>query len=337
VPTRTSIVNLSGDNPETIIQWAKDLGTSKIRRRLFNTVYGRGEKPRSKKQLMKAAKIDDRDAQQTQNELDHLSSTHLIIRDPNDGLVNDGSRYVYRKDPGVRAYRERIIRFADHPRDAGKVPTKRAPLVRGIRLINSVPTKRDLRKKRRLSVLYLTANSRKDLDLDEEFKLVLKEVRGSIYRDNIRIEHRPAADVDSVVDGLNDLRPRVVHFSGHGNATGIALKSRTGGVSFDLLKKLLSATDTPPDVVVLNSCKSADARRMLIPPAKAIVVMRDSISDFAASIFATKFYGAIAAGQSVKKAFEQGVVAIEAAAIGDFDIPVLLVADGINPGAMVLT
>lgn len=122
---RTSVFDLSGNNEETVLQWAKDLVTNKIRRRLFNTVYSRGRKPRSKKQIMQTAKIGARDAQQAQNQLDHLASTHLIIRDDNDGSVQDGSRYLYRKDPSVRKYRPLIIKWADNPKTAAKVPTKR--------------------------------------------------------------------------------------------------------------------------------------------------------------------------------------------------------------------
>lgn len=73
---RTSVLDLSGNNEETILQWAKDLWTNKIRRCLFNTVYGRSRKARSKKQIMSAANIPARQAQQVQNQLDHLASTN---------------------------------------------------------------------------------------------------------------------------------------------------------------------------------------------------------------------------------------------------------------------
>jgi hypothetical protein len=44
---------------------------SKIRRKVFNAVYGRGTRARSKRQLMEAAKIraDGTNGQQVQNEL----------------------------------------------------------------------------------------------------------------------------------------------------------------------------------------------------------------------------------------------------------------------------
>jgi hypothetical protein len=341
---RTSVFDLSGNNEETILQWAKDLGTSKIRRRLFNTVYGRGNKPRSKKQIMQAANIELRDAQQAQNELDHLASTHLIVRMDNDGSVKDGSHYLYRKDSSVRKNRKRIIRFADNRNAAAKVATKRRPLIRNVTSIKTI-TRKTLRKKQRLDVLYLTANpdSEHSLRVDAEVRQVQSAVRGSRYRDNISLEYRPAADLNSLIEGLNDHRPRIVHFSGHGYDGGIAVDSAkvrkrpVETVSFELLAKALSATDHPPEIIVLNACKSVGARKAFLPPAKIVIVMRDSISDLAATAFAAKFYAAVAAGQSVKMAFAQGKVAIEMVSLNEADSPELLVATGIDPAKIVLT
>lgn len=86
---RTSVVNISGDHEETLIQLAKHLGTNKIRRKIFYAIYGRGTKARSKKQIMDAAGIPENgtNAQQAQNELDHLAKHHLIVRSDNDGSV----------------------------------------------------------------------------------------------------------------------------------------------------------------------------------------------------------------------------------------------------------
>ena len=340
---RTSVVDLSGNNEETILQWAKDLGTSKIRRLLFNTIYGRGTKPRSKKQIMQAAKMPDGQAQQAQNELDHLWSTHLIVRVDNDGSVKDASRYLYQKDPGVRKNRKRIVQFADDPKAAAKVPTKRWPQLRGFSPVPKV-TLRMLRTKKKLNVLYLTANpdSNHSLRVDAEVRRVQEAVRSSRYRDNISIEYRPAADLDSLIDGLNDYRPRIVHFSGHGNEHGILgdgprATPSAKSIPFGLLARAIKSTDAPPDVIVLNACKSAGAKKAFFPAARAIVVMRESVTDWAAIAFATKFYAAIAAGQSVKSAFDQGKVAVEAVSISEADTPDLIVTAGVDARKIKLT
>jgi hypothetical protein len=339
---RTPIVNWAGDYEETCLQLGKHLGTNKIRRKLFNAIYGRTSRPRSKKQMILATGLKASDSQQAQNELDYLWRYGLIARNKNDGSVKDGSRYLYQKDDNVRAHRDRIIRHADNPRDAKKVPTKRRPVFNGT---NVIIRRQALKKRKRLDVLYLTANPDKNssLRVDVEVRQVQAAVRGSKLRDNIELHYRPAADLDSIIEGLNDHSPKIVHFSGHGYAGGIALDhpkvERVSGrvITFNLLAKALGGVDAPPDVIVLNACESAGARKAFFPPAKAIIVMRNSVSDLAATAFSAKFYAAIAAGQSLKSAFTQGQVAIAAVSIDEAATPELMVAVGVNPAKLVLT
>lgn len=341
---RVPIINISGDYEETVVRLGKHLGRNKLRRKIFKSTYGRGSRPRSKRQIMQAARIPERDSQQAQNQLDHLTKHHLIVRVENDGSVRDGSRYLYKKDPSVRANRLEIIKYADDRQAAERVPTKRRPQVRGIPP-NRTITRQALRKKKRLKVLYLTANPDKThpLRVDAEVRQVQDAIRGSAFRDNIHLEYRPAADLKSLIEGLNDHRPQIVHFSGHGHEAGIAVdspeiaKRPVKTVSFDLLAKAISATDAPPEIIVLNACKSAGAKRAFLPPAKIIIVMRNSVSDWAAAAFATQFYAAIAAGQSVKSAFQQGKVAIECLSLNEAETPEILVAQGVDTTKIVLT
>jgi hypothetical protein len=139
--------------------------------------------------------------------------------------------------------------------------------------------------------------------------------------------------LDSLIQGLNDHAPAVIYFSGHGNESGVGTddpkSARPPGklVSFELLAKAIAATDTPPQVIVLNSCESAGARKSFFPPAKAIVAMGDSIGDLAATAFAAKSYATIAAGQSLHSAFAQGKVAVEAVSIDEADRPELVLTE----------
>ena len=193
-------------------------------------------------------------------------------------------------------------------------------------------------------MLYSTANpdAARPLRVDAEMRQVQEAVRGSRLRDNIALHYRPAANLKSIMDGLNDLAPGIVHFSGHGYGGGIAVDhakvKRPAGkvVTFDLLAKAIAAVDTPPKVIVLNSCHSAGAKKAFLPPALAVIAMGDSISDLAATAFAAQFYAAVAAGQSLKAAFNQGVVAIEAASINEAKTPQLILEDGVNAAKIVL-
>jgi hypothetical protein len=291
--------------------------------------------------MIAATKLKSGDGQQAQNELDHLAKYGLIKQIKNEGnaLVGDGSRWLYLKDENVRAHRAQILRYANNPGEAREVPTKRRP--QGSTTV--AVTRHSLKKRKHLDVLYLTANPRGDLRVEAEVNQVQQEVRGSKLRDNIDVHYRPAANLDSLIQGLNDHTPAVIHFSGHGNESGVgtddAKSARPAGklVTFELLAKAIAATDTPPQVIVLNSCKSAGAKRSFFPPAKAIVAMGDSIGDLAATAFAAKFYAAIAAGQSLHSAFAQGKVAVEAVSIDEADTPELFLAQNVNPKKIILT
>jgi hypothetical protein len=344
MPAQTPVVNIYGDHEETVLQLATHLGTNKIRRKLFNAIYGRGSRARSKKQIMRAANISVHDEQQVQNQLDHLAKHHLIVREENGGSVRDGSRHLYRKDESVRANRGRIVKYADNRKLADAVPTKRRTVIRGMTSVRAV-TRRELRRRAHLKVLYLTADPdrRNRIRVDVEVRRVREAIRGSAFRDNITLEYRPAADVRTLLDGLNDHRPQIVHFSGHGDARGIATDNASFGkrageaVSFELLAKALSATDSPPRIVVLNSCVSSGARKALGALGLTVISMRTSISDIAAASFAPPFYAAIASGQSVRSAFAQGKAAVEAVSINEADTPELFHPKGVTPSKIVLT
>lgn len=339
----TAIVNLAGDYEESIERYAKHLGRDKNRRRIFNEIYGRVRKLRSIKEIATAIGVSPRSSiQPIQNALSHLASHGLIVRHDNKGHTKDGSRYVYGKAEYIRANKDEIVKQADKRKSAG--PTKRRPAVQHSTTVRQV-SKRDLKGRKRLNVLYLTASPdpAAPLRVDAEVREVQQEIRGSIFRDKIKIEYRPAADLDSLIDGLNDLRPQIVHFSGHGNEGGVATdtgrvrKPVAKMVSFDLLAKALNATDHPPQVIVLNSCNSSSAKTVLLPAAKIVIAMQASVTDVAATAFAVKFYAAIASGQSVNAAFKQGKLGIDGVSISEADTPVLLHASETNPTKIILT
>ncbi len=340
---RTSVINLSGDHEETVERLAKHLGRNKLRRKLFNTVYGPGILPRSKKQIMKSAGIPPRNAQQAQNQIDHLATHHLIVREENNGSVEDRSRYLYRKDESIRAIRKELIKYADDRKARDGLPTKRRPAGTSVTTVRTIK-RQALKKKKRLNVLYLTADTDRNhrLRVDAEMRKVKEAIRGSEYRDNITVDYSPAAGLKTLQDGLNDHRPQIIHFSGHGNAGGIAMDNGKVGkpagesLSFSLLAKALAATDSPPSVVVLNSCNSSGARNALLKQGLIVVSMKTSISDLAAITFAPRFYAAIASGQSIKSAFGQGKVAVENASISEADTPELFCPIDINPAKVIL-
>lgn len=174
-----------------------------------------------------------------------------------------------------------------------------------------------------LRVLYLTANPEMNLRTDAEVRGVLDQVRRATHRDLITIEHHPAATAEDLITGLNDVRPHVVHFSGHaGDAVllfdnGSVAAPEGHGVTYDLLARALAATGSPPVLLVLNGCDTLRGAEVLLESVGIVVATAASISDLAAALFAAKFYAAIASAQSVNAAIQQGSVSVDLAGLDE--------------------
>jgi hypothetical protein len=200
-----------------------------------------------------------------------------------------------------------------------------------------------------LRVLYLTANpfsidrrftSPEGGEIEEshwlhtevEVREVQSAIRGSTFRGRIRVEHRPAATFDILLDGLNDVRPQIVHFSGHAGAGELAFERSEGrgaeaAVSLSTLKMALGATDEPPLLVVLNACDSLEDAKQLLEVVDVVIGMTSKIDDSSAIVFAKRFYAALASGQSIIHSLEQARAAMEAAAMGDAELPAHIFRD----------
>ncbi|UFU04357.1 hypothetical protein LQF12_07200 [Ruania suaedae] len=204
----------------------------------------------------------------------------------------------------------------NHAREVARLSR---PTVRYVHELRTVPAP----KVEQLRVLYLTANPEQNLRTDAEVRGVQDQVRRALHRDRITIDYRPAATAEDLIAGLNDLRPHVVHFSGH--AGDAALLFDNGSVEapegrdvpYGLLARALGATDVPPVLVVLNGCDTLAGADVLLESTAVVVATASSISDLAASVFAAKFYAAIAAAQTIDAAVDQGSVSVDLAGLDE--------------------
>jgi hypothetical protein len=103
-----------------------------------------------------------------------------------------------------------------------------------------------------------------------------------------------------------------------------------------LVSVLRSCDEGNIRLIVLNACHTRSQAEALTAVVDCVVGMDRSISDRGAIKFAASFYGALAFGRSVQKAFEQGVARLSAEGIAESDTPELLVRAGVDASQVTL-
>lgn len=198
-------------------------------------------------------------------------------------------------------------------------------------------------KVEKLRILVLTSDPEGELRLGREKKRIRQAVRGAVHRDWVEFDFRSAATPEDLLDGLSEFVPHVVHFSGHSNPEGVFFEEDVDShnlgrfVGGDVLTRALGAVDSPPSLVVLNSCESAAQLEHLVESTVPFAVgMADPINDGDAIVFAARFYAYIANGQSLSSAVAAGCVALEMAGLEGSELPVLVHAADADPSGFIL-
>ena len=80
-----------------------------------------------------------------------------------------------------------------------------------------------------ITVLFLASSPEDEaqLRLDQEIREIEIRLRTTEHRESIRFVPKVARQLTDLVQGLNEVRPHVVHFSGHGNQTELAFAARS--------------------------------------------------------------------------------------------------------------
>lgn len=198
-------------------------------------------------------------------------------------------------------------------------------------------------KPEKLRVLMLGASSEGDLRVGREQKRIRAAVESALHRDQIELDTRAAATTHDLLDGLSRFRPHVVHFSGHSNEDLILFEDERDEphegvvVNARVFAKAIQATDDPPLLVLLNSCKSAAQIDALVEQVVPFAIgMADEIGDVDAINYAAQFYASVANGQSIQSAHLAGKVRLELDGLEGSELPTLAWADDVDPATTML-
>lgn len=167
------------------------------------------------------------------------------------------------------------------------------------------------------TLLFLQSNPRDEnfLATNREYREVTQVLREADYRDQIRPVMEPAVRIRDVFRAVNEYRPRVIHFSGHGDRSCLALlDDHDQSRDFDgqHLADLIAANDDQVQLVILNTCDSLSQALKLLNAVPHVVGTKGPLDDEAALIFSRTFYGAVAHGRSIASSFRQATVALSA-------------------------
>jgi 3',5'-cyclic AMP phosphodiesterase CpdA len=175
------------------------------------------------------------------------------------------------------------------------------------------------------------------LQIEEEARAIRTEMEIANPGWPFELVPRMAARPMDLLRGLRDVRPTIVHFAGHADTDGIYLTGDGGAavhVTRDTLLATFGAAGDSVQIVVLNSCATeslADALRDFVP---VCVGTSAGLTDTAASMFSIGFYGALAAGVSVARAYLHGCAAMRFVPTGEHSKPRLCHRRDVDPEAM---
>lgn len=194
----------------------------------------------------------------------------------------------------------------------------------------------------KITVLFLAANplDQQQLRLDEEARLITDTIRKSKHRDSVELVSAWAVRPPDVLQELNERKPAIIHFSGHGSdQEEIIFQDDQGGtkrVSKDAIVQLMTACSGGIRLVFFNTCYSRGQAEAVVEHVDAAIGMKTSIGDEAARIFASQFYSAIGFGFSLETAFAQAKALLMMEGIGEEDTPELFVRPGLSGAEIVI-
>lgn len=182
-------------------------------------------------------------------------------------------------------------------------------------------------------ILFLAANpkSTPPLRLTQEFQEIREGLQNPKRQEHFELEERFDVRPENLHQAFYDVRPQIVHFSGHGLGTegdeqsvqgirdisplpesaiepeGLVFENGLGQVNLvntNTIAELFKCFADEVECVVLNACyseKQAEAISQHIP---YVIGMNRAVGDTAARTFAVSFYVALGEGKNIEKAFE---------------------------------
>jgi len=193
-----------------------------------------------------------------------------------------------------------------------------------------------------ITVLFIASNpnNQSQLKLDEEIRAITTKIRESKYRDSLELKSIWATQPMDLLQAINEHKPTIVHFSGHGSSNDeLILQDDLGNskaVSLDTIITMFKVVSSGIKLIVFNTCHSYNQANKITEHIPSAIGMNTSIGDKSAMIFSSQLYSAIGFGNNIENSFNQAKVAMMFEESHEENTPELYIQDGINGEELVL-
>lgn len=181
-----------------------------------------------------------------------------------------------------------------------------------------------------VKILFLAADptNASRLRLGQELREIREKLQLARMRDKFQLNERMSVRITDISQALLDIKPHVVHFSGHGTSDGeLCFEDVSGRAQTAPIEALASLFDLVSDsvqCVLLNACYSRPQGEAIATHIPHVIGMKKAIGDQAAVFFAVGFYQALGAGRTIEDAYKLGCIQIHLQGISENLTPILI-------------
>lgn len=212
--------------------------------------------------------------------------------------------------------------------ELGKSLLKGIGIGAGIKVVEIIGKNSILEKNDTILFLAADPTDLSRLRLGLEYREIQEKLQLGEYRKRFNLVTRMSVRPQDVSQALLDLKPKIVHFSGHGTLDGaICLENAIGQthpVTPDALASLFERFSNLVECVILNACFSDKQAEAISNYIEYVVGTKQEIDDKAAIAFTIGFYQALGAGQGIEDACKLGRVQVKLSGSSEKLSPVLI-------------
>lgn len=167
-----------------------------------------------------------------------------------------------------------------------------------------------------LPILFVTASPKDQVQLElvEEqniFASTVHQVDPTTNRNAFKVVFAKNCRTEELSHHIQDHRPTIIHFSGHGASGNLYFEARDGTTNIvdprALTRLLKLAVQEGLEGVVMNACYSSEGAGYIAQTVKHVIAMEGIVTDHHAISFTKEFYFSLSKGRSFEEAFKWAV------------------------------